>query len=141
MREGLVKTSLSENVKWGLGWGVFMACFYSAFAVLILLTRGPQAFTSKGASFTGMISVYIVGGILAGGILGMLRPITRHFLGAVVAAIPVSVPPSGGLLIAIRGAPLQWSRNTWLALVVLTCIIAPIFGAATWYRRDGLRRR
>ena len=141
MREGLARTSLSENVKWGLGWGVFMGCFYSAFAVLILFTRGPQAFSSKGASFAGMIAVYIIGGIVAGCFLGILRPITRYFVGALIAAILVSVPPFAGLLMATSGTPLQWSRNTWLTLILLTCIVAPIFGGATWYRARNRERR
>jgi hypothetical protein len=139
MRQERTKSSVTENVKWGLWYGVFMGCFYSAFGLLILVSRGSAPFANRGISFGTTIAAYMVGGTLGGCILGLLRPITRYVLGAMLAAIPVSLPLFAGLLVAMSGSPTEWDENTWITLVGLTCVIAPFFGFLTWYRNKARR--
>ena len=70
------KTTLSENLEWGLWYGCAMAAAYSAIAILLFLLRGPKPFVHNGVSLLSTIAVYAIGGILGGFILGLLRPLT-----------------------------------------------------------------
>ena len=116
-----------------------MGCFYSAFGLLIFSARGSTPFTNRGVSFGTTIAAYMIGGTLGGCILGLLRPITRYVLGAMLAAIPVAFPLFAGILLAMKGFPTGWSERTWISLLVLTCLIAPLFRASSWYRNKTRR--
>ena len=126
------RTSLAENIEWGLWYGVAMACAYSAIAILLFLIRGPRAFIHNGISLVSTIAVYLIGGILGGLMLGALRPLTRYFLGVLLVAIPVSAPLFGGILVATKGVPWQWSEKTWITFVIATCFFGPFFGFISW---------
>lgn len=126
------RTTVAENVRWGLWYGIAMACGYSAIVILIFLARGPTPFVHNGVSIVSTIAVYAVGGTLGGLILGLLRPLTRHLLGVLLTAMPVSAPLWGGILVATRGVPWGWNENTWITFAILTCFFGPLFGLVNW---------
>jgi hypothetical protein len=109
-----------------------MACVYSAIAILLFLVRGPKAFVHNGVTLVSTIVVYAIGGILGGLILGLLRPLTRYLFGVLLIAIPVSAPLFGGILVATRGVPWEWSRKTWITFAICTCFFGPFFGFINW---------
>jgi len=117
-----------------------MACFYSAFGLLILLTRGAKPFAANKVSPASAIAVYLISGPIAGALLGLLRPFTRHLPGAMLVSIPVSFPVFAGALLAVSGMPWTWDRGTWIMLLILTCAIGPFFGGILWYQNRRRRR-
>lgn len=126
------ETNITTNLEWGLWYGVAMACAYSAIAILLFVVRGPRAFVHNGVSLASTIAVYAIGGILGGLILGLLRPLTRYLFGVLLAAIAVSAPLFGGILVATRGVPWEWSQKTWITFTIATCVFGPLFGFINW---------
>jgi hypothetical protein len=80
-------TSLLKNLKWGLRWGLIVAAAFTAIAVFVTLTAGPDA---RGLSLESLIEFYLLGGISGGLLVGALRPLTSHKAGAILVGTLVS---------------------------------------------------
>ena len=82
------------DLKWGLGWGVGLAVFFSLYvAVLFVLDRIGTDNPSMGAqAFLLVIAAYLGGGLLGGVIAGLLRPASRWPLGAMAMGILIAFP-------------------------------------------------
>jgi hypothetical protein len=128
------QTTVLDNIRWGLWYGIFMAVLLSALAALILLTRGTGPFSKNVVSLGTAIAIYAIGGVLGGAILGLLRPLTRYFIGVLLISIPVSLPIFAGSLLAFKGSPWSWDRITWITIAMLTFVIAPFFGIVIWFQ-------
>jgi len=80
------------NLIWGIRWGVKFTLVYSAFALLVLLFGGSATFRQSGATFLLTIGLYVFGGLIAGAIVGLLRPLARWATGATIVGIIAAVP-------------------------------------------------
>src|SRR5215831_10712291 len=86
---------LTARLYWGAKWGVRFGLTFVIYAAVIFMLRGSWAAEGHVPSFTGVATIYLCGGIVAGFIVGMLLPLTRRAVGAaavgVIAAVPVYV--------------------------------------------------
>lgn len=82
------------NVRWGIRYGVIFSAFYCVAALAIFAAGGSEAFTRYNISLGRTLACYILGGIMGGAVLGLLRPLTRSWVGSafvgVFAALPVA---------------------------------------------------
>ena len=112
-----LKRRIVANVRWGVGNGVFFAIFFSAIAFVTFLHHGARPFLEKHVTFGAVILVYFIGGVLGGAVLGLLRPLSRFFLGALVVGTIVGFVLFASIMIAVQGLPTTWDRSIWLALI------------------------
>src|SRR5271156_3860771 len=100
-----------RNVRWGVGWGVGIAGVLSVFVLLSYIVHGRASFDRLGTSVWAVILFYFAAAVVAGGLVGMLRPIAtsrgKYILVAVVAFVPVSM----GVTVTLYG--MRWPPG-WL---------------------------
>jgi hypothetical protein len=77
-----------KNLRWGLGAGLFFACFFSAWVAVVYLFRGSAPFEARSVTLLSTVARYFGGGLLAGAIVGLLRSLTRWRLGAMAVGWP-----------------------------------------------------
>ena len=75
---------MSVNFRWGLGWSLPFAAFFSALAVFIALMRGSAAFPKSGMTLWEVVGAYFLAATLAGVVLAVLRPLTAYRFGAFI---------------------------------------------------------
>jgi hypothetical protein len=92
-----------RNVIWGVGYGLGFAAIFMAWAVFVRIVGGADAFAQKGTSFLAVLALYLFGGIAAGGIVGLLRPIVRWRIGSALVGIICAEVIYGAGWIALNG--------------------------------------
>jgi len=124
---GRIRTCLLRNVLWGVYWGICGAVFYSLVAGLIYLVGGSEPFARHSSTLGMTIIGYFVGGILAGLIIGILRPLNRWAWGAGVVGFLAAIPIWAGMRVAIHGLkPVSWSDVE--TIIQLSALFGPICG-------------
>ena len=112
------------NLIWGVGLGVLFGVILALLGVLILVTKGSEAVGRVGASPRAITAGYLLGGAMAGAVVGLLRPIASRPFGAalvgMVAAVPVSVlfqiilgEATSLTSRAVRGRPVPTTSTTY----------------------------
>lgn len=120
--------SLSANLGWGIRWGLAFASGYIAWVLLLYLVAGSAPFEEHGNLTVGKaIVAYIAGGVLAGSIVGSLRPLVRWLLGAIVLGVIAAVPVTLGMLIAMVGMP-PWAFEYKFAAVIAPIVLGSLGG-------------
>lgn len=121
------------NVRWGVGWGIGLAVFFSLYALVILVLRGSEPFTRVHVTPLGTIAAYLAGGVMAGAIVGVFRRVARHPVGAMLVGIPASFPVLVALWIATDGLPSHWNHSDRFGVIFCSLVSGPVFGFAAWY--------
>ena len=126
-------STLNRNLRWGVGNGLYMACFFTVVVVLIrVFADHNSSSASHRLSLPVIIGVYVVGGVLAGAIVGVLRPLTRYAIGAMLVSLPAFLPIATLITMAYEGSPEHWGKAVWETVLLLTCTAGPGFGLVTW---------
>lgn len=68
---------LVDDLKWGIGWGLWMAAGFSGIALVVTGFRGSADYPDFGLTIRSIILLYFALGLIAGAVLGVLRPFTR----------------------------------------------------------------
>ena len=68
----------------GAKYGFIFACLYGIYAVGLYTVRGPAPFAHDGTTLGATLAAYFAGGIVAGGVVGALQPLTRIRTGAIL---------------------------------------------------------
>ncbi len=87
-----------------MGYGLLFACIYSLFVAGVFAVRGRAAFAANDVSFSSVVALYAIGGVLAGAIVGALRPATKHRCGAVATGIIAAAPVLAGAMLILKGS-------------------------------------
>ena len=111
-----ISYSLRTNLTWGFHIGLLFAAGATALGVVPALVRAfveAGVWWQKGLSFVTVIGIYVAGGLSAGLIIGLLRGLTRYWLGrrlvGMIAAVPVM------LLVAYTVVGVrEWDASTLL---------------------------
>ncbi len=85
-RTSLIWRVLS-NLGWGIGMAVTLATVLSLWVLLLSLLRGSTQFDRYGMTAWEIIGAYFIAAGLVGALIGLLRPITRWRVGAIVLGI------------------------------------------------------
>ena len=101
------------NLKWGVKGGLRFAVFYSLWIGLLFLIGGPETFGRLGVTVTRLMATYVAVGVLAGAMIGLLRPLTGNDFGAFVVGYLTAVPITAGFGICLNGWPSTWTTRRW----------------------------
>jgi len=120
------------NVRWGVGWGLAFAVAYSLFVAGVYAVAGPARFMQRDVTLGSTVAAYLFGGAGGGGLLGLLRPLTRSRFGATFVGVIVCMPVSLGFLVAMHGAPTNWNENAIVAAAGTAVLLGAILGHQSW---------
>jgi hypothetical protein len=126
------KSSLLENVKWGAGYGAAFAVAYTLFVCVVALVGGTAPFREDGVSLGQIVGLYFVSGILVGGVVGIMRPLTGRRLGAAFVGFVAALPLFAVMLTTQRHDPLAWGRSDYLFIVIMAAVAGPPAGLILW---------
>ena len=133
-----------RNVIWGVGYGLAFAALFMAWAVIARIIGGADAFGEKGTTLLTVLALYLFGGVAAGGIVGLLRPIVRWRIGSVLVGIIAAEVIYGAGWIALNqprdkgAAMLDWQsaiRTRLVRLAVLLCALSVLSASYACQRR------
>jgi hypothetical protein len=127
--------SFTSNVKAGLTWGLSFASVFSLVATVLVLLRGPALLREYHTTYLGLVAGYLFGGITAGVITGLLLPLCRHIVGAMLVGF-VAILPFGFLTVLTLYPPERWSTYVPIVPVVGSAILGPLAALAI---RSGIR--
>jgi len=109
-----------------------MAGLFSAIALPITLIRDSSSWRERGAHFLSAVAVYTFGGVAAGAVVGLLRPLARNAVGAMLIGIPASAGIFGGILVLGDGVPRHWQKATWVDFATMCGLFGPFFAFLLW---------
>ena len=118
--------SVRDRIKWGATWGLYFGAAFSAQAGLVMLiTRGQHEIFKK-FPFAYVVGFYIVFALLAGAVVGLLRPLIRSGVSAALVAFVAIYPFTlFGIVLLSSGG---FSRGALIDATVITIIWAAIGG-------------
>jgi len=115
----------------GIVWGIGAATVLTGFVAVTTLLGTSGTFDRLGLSWGLVLRSYYTGGILAGALFGVARPLTRTIAGAVLF---------GALLGAIVYASAAWVLDDptrlagmWRSAFLTGAVVGACVGAAMWY--------
>ena len=118
---------LVNRLRLGAWYGFIFACLYGLYAVGLYILRGPAPFSHDGTTLGAALIAYFAGGVVAGGIIGALQPLSRFRIGAMfvygIAAFFVFV----SIAIAADGV----HNIDWLGCVIGGAVFG-IIGSFVW---------
>jgi hypothetical protein len=83
-----------DDLREGVGWGLYLAAAYSAIALIAVLLGGGRVIGEVGATFLFVLIGYFLGGLMSGVIWGLGRPLGRTPTGSVLLGFVVILPAS-----------------------------------------------
>jgi hypothetical protein len=115
--------SRADDVRWGLKWGLYIACG-STILALIGTATGEAV---EGRLVVQLVGLYFLSGLTAGAIIGALRSRLDSRLGAAMTGVLAALPVVAGLCVLAWGPPWHWSGGlmlAWLIFSVYTGLLA-----------------
>ena len=122
---------IQTNVKWGVKRGLTLALIFVAIASVAFIIGGEQSFAQRGVRFSDLIGFYLLGGLLGGLALGLLRPLARTKIGIVVISMAIAFTVWSAFLAAFVGIS-RLQVFDFLTLFFVTIVCGP-FGAAFYF--------
>lgn len=125
----MMLSNAARNAYWGMRWGLAFAGVFCLWAVILLMLGGPSAFMKQGISFAQAIAGYVFGGITAGAVVGILRPLLKYGWGAAVVGIIAAWPVGLAFMVATLGS--HWSSPNSLITVAIFSLTVGAMGGIT----------
>lgn len=126
------KSTVWQDVKWGLIYGIGLAAIYAAYVIVLFLFAGSEPFDELEVSLPAVLGAYFFGGLLGGVVLGLLRPLAKTLLAYMAVGMVVALPVVFGLVL-IKSGPLSgWSRPECIVMLVLTTFYGIGGGYVAW---------
>ena len=97
--------------------GTLMSVALSLVAVVVFLIGGEGSFASLHTSFAKAVLVYLVGGVIARTIVGVLQPLARWKAGAAIVGFIASLPVAILFRLAAIGDDSWSKRDTGVSLL------------------------
>jgi hypothetical protein len=115
-----------RNLYWGVRWGLTFAGVYCAWALLLLLFGGEEAFRKQGITFVEAFGSYIASGVFGGAVVGALRPLLERSWGAPIVGIVAAIPIGFAFDLATAGA--RWASTTSLITIAIFSVTLGAMG-------------
>lgn len=131
------RRSIRNNVRWGLGWGLYYASGLTIIAAIPAVIRAlaaPGTFGQKAISFMATIAVYFIGGATGGVVMGLLRGLLTGCLGSMLVGMVAIMPATFAACIALFG--LSWTRDNLIFCIGFGCLYGAIMSSVLWLTRD-----
>ena len=121
-----------ERVKGTVLIGLAFACIYSLYVCGLYLLEGPQPFERLHTTLGVVVLSYFAGGIAAGTIVGLLKPLARSRPGAIIVGITAAFFVFLGIGIASDGLPTRWGEDSWLSVIICALLFGTFGGNMFW---------
>lgn len=83
---------LLDRLMWGLRYGMAFGSAFSFLGVVIFLLNGWHTSAVIGVDLFAVIAFYLVGGVVAGLLLGIFKPLVKWRAGAAAVGVLIAVP-------------------------------------------------
>ena len=105
---GSHRRSLRRDAWWGIKHSLWYIAFFSVIATGLVLLTGGAVLAEYRLSLVAILGCYLLGGVVAGAVVGLLRPLTRTRSGAILVGTIAILPfviGMGLLLVGALGPP------------------------------------
>lgn len=123
--------SLVKNLKWGLRWGLIMAVGFTVIGVVATIAASFDPTPRDDPSLASLVGFYFLAGTVGGLVLGLLRPITRYKVGAMLVGTAVAAI-SVGLLARIYVATDGWTLVDTFLVAFYSLVAGPVATLMIW---------
>lgn len=115
------------NIAWGIRWGLAFAACYTVLGSALVLLRGDAPLRSVGLTPWTLIGGYLAGGVMAGAVVGVGRPLLKRRAGAAVVGAWAAAPIAVTFLVLMDDGhgPLVDARFLFVA-VVFSVVVGPL---------------
>jgi hypothetical protein len=122
---------LASDIRWGVVWGSILALALTLVLLVLFAVHGSKLFDSYGTSFTTVALLYLCGGVAGGVIVGLLRPLSRWRIGAVVMGVFAAVPIGIGIRLMRSGLE-PWGATDSIGLGIFALALGGTVGWIYW---------
>jgi hypothetical protein len=112
--------------------GLMFATGFSLWVALLSVLRGSTDFAKYRLNLGQIIALYFAGGAVAGAIVGVLRPYTKHLIGAMLVGFIAAIPAVALAYGAMESSPLSWSGSDWIVVLISSAFLGPMMGLIRW---------
>lgn len=123
--------NLLNDLVLGIGAGLAIAICLCFYAGILYLFRGPKPFESNGTTLGTVILLYLVGGTVAGAVLGLLFPFTRWRWGAALVGFVAAMPVFVIFRFALEGFT-PWTKGDTIVMSVWALTLGSTVGWIFW---------
>ena len=102
------RRELLRDIKWGIGWGLWLASGFSVIVVVLAGFRGSTDYPELGLTTPRIIALYYLLALIGGSVVGILRPFTKSKLGGFVVGSIIGTLVYGGAGFAIKDVEWQF---------------------------------
>jgi hypothetical protein len=123
--------SLVKNLKWGLGWGLTMAVGFTVIGAVAAIGASLDPTPRNDPSLASFVAFYFLAGTVGGLLFGLLRPITRYKVGAMLvgtAVAAVSVALLARMFVVTDG----WTLIDTISVALYSLVTGPVATLMLW---------
>jgi peptidoglycan/LPS O-acetylase OafA/YrhL len=117
--------NLVRNLKWGLRWGLIMAVGFTVIGIVATIGASFDPTPRNDPSLASFIGFYFLAGIVGGLLLGLLRPVTRSKVGAMLVGTAVAAV-SIGLLARMFVVTDGWTLVDTIGVALYSLVTGPV---------------
>jgi hypothetical protein len=132
-------SSLLGNLAWGVKGGVAFAIASVAWVGVLVVINGSVVLQPRHGPPVNawlVILAYLAGGIVAGAVVGLLRPAVRWRLGAALVGMVAAVPVFAGIRFLVDGLT-PWARGDSAVLAFCVVVGGGLAGVVIWALSHG----
>jgi len=110
------RQELLRDIKWGIGWGLWLASGFSVMVVVLAGFRGSTDYPELGLTTPRIIALYYLLALVGGSVVGIFRPFAKSKLGGFAVGSLVGTLIYAGAGFAIKDVEWQFMIPTALIL-------------------------
>jgi hypothetical protein len=111
------------NLRTSVLVGFIMATCYAIYAVVVYAVRGPAPFAAHGVSLQIVLLTYYAAGILGGLVVGVMLPVARNSVGALLVGVVIGLIVFFCIEVASSGPVWKWTSDAWEDVLVLGALL------------------
>jgi hypothetical protein len=121
------RPSLADNILWVIRWGITCAALFSIYVGVLFAIGHAELAETYGMTVGAIMVGYFAAGLVAGTVVGILRPLTRWIFDASLVGFVAGVGVAAALVIGEQSIA-DWSRAEIIKVLVLGTLWGPAGG-------------